>query len=89
MKKRVLNPRQPKRPYRVFVLAPTDEPFVDRLPPKLAEALRAMHAKGQLSINYEAAAEDLGVPIGTVKSRVFRARDQVIALRNQQGSTNV
>ncbi len=84
MKKRILKPRPPKKPYRVFVLTPTDEPFVDRLPPKLAEALRVMHTHGQLSINYEAAAEDLGVPIGTVKSRVFRARDQVIALRNQR-----
>ena len=47
------------------------ETELDRLPPQLAEALVLTQVVG---LSYEEAAEVMGVPIGTIRSRVFRAR---------------
>jgi RNA polymerase sigma-70 factor (ECF subfamily) len=45
--------------------------YIDRLPPLQREALLLVGAQG---LTYEAAAEVMGCEVGTVKSRVSRAR---------------
>ena len=52
------------------------EMAIGRLPPKLREAFVMVEIVG---LRYEEAAEVLGIPVGTVKSRVFNARRSLIA----------
>ncbi|MBC7266954.1 MAG: sigma-70 family RNA polymerase sigma factor [Coriobacteriia bacterium] len=59
------------------VLAHAVETAVRTLPPEEREALGAIALFG---LSYEQAAEALGVPAGTVKSRVFRARKALAVL---------
>jgi len=50
------------------------EQAVERLSPKLKTVLLLYDVEG---LSYEQIAETLGIPIGTVKSRLFAAREQV------------
>ncbi len=52
-----------------------------RLAPEAREALLLVVAEGQ---SYEAAAEVAGCPVGTMKSRVNRARAQLAELMNEE-----
>lgn len=57
----------------------TARPEIDELLAELDEDRRAAFVLTQLSgLRYEDAAEILGVPIGTIRSRVARARDQLL-----------
>lgn len=47
---------------------------VNRLPPELREAITLREVEG---LSYEEIAERMGCPIGTVRSRIFRARDAI------------
>lgn len=47
---------------------------VDRLPGELREAITLREVEG---LSYEEIAERMGCPIGTVRSRIFRARDAI------------
>ena len=47
---------------------------MDLLPPDMAEALNLVSVE---DLSYEEAAERLNVPVGTVRSRVSRARSAV------------
>lgn len=47
---------------------------VERLAPELREALTLREVEG---LSYEAIAARMGCPIGTVRSRIFRARDAI------------
>ena len=49
---------------------------VERLAPELREALTLREVEG---LSYEEIAERMGCPIGTVRSRIFRARDAIDA----------
>lgn len=62
-----------------FVLRADDEPHLAKVVPRLVEALRAVHAGD----SYETACGKLQIPIGTLKSRVHRARFQVMKLRTE------
>jgi RNA polymerase sigma-70 factor (ECF subfamily) len=55
---------------------------VDSLTPKLREALLLIEVLG---LSYREAAEILRVPDGTVKSRVFQARQRLAAWRSEGG----
>jgi RNA polymerase sigma-70 factor, ECF subfamily len=55
---------------------------VDSLTPKLREALLLIEVLG---LSYREAAEILRVPEGTVKSRVFQARQRLAAWRSEGG----
>lgn len=55
----------------------TVEAAIRSLPPEEREALGAVTLFG---LSYEDAASTLGVPVGTVKSRVFRARRALTAM---------
>lgn len=55
------------------------EDALSRLSPDLKEALVMI---GIVGLSYEEAAPALGVPEGTVKSRVFRARKQLLEILN-------
>lgn len=60
-----------------IALAQAVETAIRTLPPEEREALGAI---ALFDLSYEQAAEALGVPIGTVKSRVFRARKALAVL---------
>ena len=53
---------------------------LQRLPPPMRECLVLVAVEG---LSYEAAAEVLGIPVGTVRSRLSRARQAL--LRMQEG----
>ncbi len=66
-----------ENPAAAFVLKAEDELLLAQMPACLAAALRKVHEP----CNYVSAALELNIPIGTVKSRVHRARAKVIRLR--------
>lgn len=68
-----------------FVLRATDEPYLLKVPARLVDALRKVHT----GVGYPQAAVDLGIPLGTVKSRVNRARVAVLRMRATEGQSNV
>jgi RNA polymerase sigma factor (sigma-70 family) len=47
---------------------------VDALPPKYKEAILLRHSQDK---SYEEIADELGIPLGTVKVRIFRAREML------------
>jgi RNA polymerase sigma-70 factor, ECF subfamily len=55
---------------------------VASLSPKLREALLVIEVLG---LSYGEAGQVLGVPVGTVKSRVFQARERLAAWRAEEG----
>ena len=54
---------------------------LQRLPPEQREALMMIHGMG---MSYEEAAEISGCPVGTLKSRVSRGRDNLVKLLGWQ-----
>lgn len=69
-----------QRRQRFFPLTEQDEPLLAQLSPRYVEILRQ---EGQMA---DIAAK-LNLPIGTVKSRLHRARAALMALRRQQASS--
>lgn len=61
-----------------FVLLDSDEPHLAKIAPKLVEPLRLAHAGNGYD---HIATEMLMIPVGTVKSRIHRAREQILKLR--------
>jgi len=66
--------REPNPP---FILRETDKQYLVDLPTKLVKILMSVHAGN----SYEATATAYNIPIGTVKSRVHRARDHILKAR--------
>jgi RNA polymerase sigma-70 factor (ECF subfamily) len=62
---------------RDFTFQPSDAPHIARLSKRHAECL----ALSRGGASYEAMAISLGIPVGTVKSRVHRARAKIVRLR--------
>jgi DNA-directed RNA polymerase specialized sigma24 family protein len=62
-----------------FTLYPSDAPHIARLTKEHATVL-AMFRENR---NYEALAQAIGVPVGTIKSRLNRARAKVVEFRAQ------
>lgn len=62
----------PERTLMAKQIAETVERALTRLQPELAEALMLYEVEGKA---YAEIAEMLGVPIGTVRTRIFRARE--------------
>lgn len=60
------------------------EQAMQTLPPEDKEALGAVTLYG---LSYQEAADAIGVPLGTVKSRVFRARRLLITVLGMGGGT--
>jgi DNA-directed RNA polymerase specialized sigma24 family protein len=77
-------PEEKKRPqkYLHFTLQPGDEKLVAQLPAAQQAVLRAEGS-------YEIGARELGIPIGTFRSRLHRARDAIVKMREAQVSQNV
>ena len=59
----------------------TDEPLLAILEPKEQTVLRTTGS-------YEDRARELGIPIGTVRSRLHRARAKLVALRTHEARAN-
>jgi DNA-binding NarL/FixJ family response regulator len=60
-----------------FRLLSSDEPHLSVIPEYMVQPLRLVH-KGN---SYKVVAEQLNVPIGTVRSRINRARARIIKMR--------
>jgi DNA-directed RNA polymerase specialized sigma24 family protein len=77
------NPRPEKRmaKYSRFALLPEDEELIAQLPPEQQAALRSEGS-------YAARAEQMGVAIGTVRSRLHRARAALVRLREARDGTS-
>lgn len=54
-----------------FAISKQDEPFLAKLPANFAKPIKLLHFE---KMNYVEIATDLGIPIGTVKSRIHRGR---------------
>lgn len=64
--------------FQHFALTPGDEALIAALPPEQQAALRAEGS-------YAERAERMGVAVGTVRSRLHRARSALVKLRQRQG----
>lgn len=60
-----------------IIIQPTDEELIGKLSVEHQSALN-------IKTNYEAAAAELGIKVGTLKSRRFRAYQILKALRSHQ-----
>lgn len=67
----------------------TEQPEIDELLYLLDDDRRAAFVLTQLTgFRYDEAAEILGVPIGTIRSRVARARDQLLSNLHMQNAAD-
>jgi RNA polymerase sigma-70 factor (ECF subfamily) len=69
--------RDPGSPERVAManqIAATLERALDRLDPSLREAITLYEVDG---LSYREIADRVGIPLGTVRSRIFRAREEL------------
>lgn len=66
--------REPKPP---FVLLDSDEPHLKNVQADFAAPLKLAHAGN----GYDWIADQLKIPLGTVKSRISRARRQILRMR--------
>lgn len=62
------------------------EAVVDNLPPPYKELIVLRHAH---DMNYDEIAEVTGLPLGTVKNRIFRAREAMRGMFIERGITSV
>lgn len=60
-----------------FILRDEDKRHLEKLEPKFVEPLKLAHAGN----GYDWIADQLKIPLGTVKSRINRAREKIIKLR--------
>lgn len=72
--------RLPKMPKPPFILLDADAPLLPRVPMRFVEPLQLAHAGNSMTW----IAERLQIPVGTVKSRINRAREKILKLRAQQ-----
>ena len=71
--------RQRASQFKGMHVLETDEPLLATLKPKEQAVLLTTGS-------YEEQARELGVPVGTVRSRLHRARAKLVALRSQTQS---
>jgi len=68
--------RQRATQFKGMLVLETDEPHLAALEPKEQAVLRT-------NGSYEERARELNVPVGTLRSRLHRARAKLVALRSQ------
>jgi hypothetical protein len=68
-----------------FILLESDEPFFAKIPERMILPLRLAHG----GHGYDWIASQLGIPVGTVKSRINRARERIIKMRENAASPPV
>jgi hypothetical protein len=68
--------RQRATQFKGILVLETDEPFLAALEPNEQAVLRT-------NGSYEERARELNVPLGTLRSRLHRARAKLVALRGQ------
>lgn len=69
--------------WRHFSLYPSDTAHVEKLGAPLRAALHSVDADGK---SYTDAAAHLGIPLNTLRTRLFRARNIVVELRERAKS---
>lgn len=74
--------KKPNRDFVPFKIEPGDDLILQKIPAQYRDALSAVSDHG-LGLAYADAAAHLGVTVGTVKSRVSRAKDMVRVARAQ------
>lgn len=73
-----------ENPKEAFVLVETDAPHLAKIAKRLVDPLKLAHAGN----GYKQIAEELlMIPIGTVRSRIHRARAHVLKLRAEAAAT--
>lgn len=73
-----MNARQSQHPS--FTLAESDARFFSVIPAPFLVPIKLMHHE---KMNHEEIAKQLRLPVGTVKSRIFRGRDIIRRMRKQ------
>jgi len=61
-----------------FAISEDDVPFLAKVPDNFAKPIKLLHFE---KMNYAEIAADLGIPIGTVKSRIHRGRAMIMRER--------
>lgn len=65
-------------PHHGFVLRAADREYLDKVTPDQKKLILLLHDE---KMSYKQMAEDMALPIGTVRSRINRGRQTIIALR--------
>jgi DNA-directed RNA polymerase specialized sigma24 family protein len=73
------SPSKREQKFAKFDLLPGDEDLIAQLPPEQQAALRAQGS-------YAQRAQEMGIAVGTVRSRLHRARAALVRLRGQRGA---
>jgi DNA-directed RNA polymerase specialized sigma24 family protein len=61
-----------------FTLAESDEAYFVQVPAQFLKLIKLLHYE---KMNYAEIATQAGIPLGTVKSRIFRGREIIYRLR--------
>jgi len=78
-----MNDRQSQHPS--FTLAESDKTYFGRIPAPFLIPLKLLHYE---KMNYSEIAKQLGLPAGTIKSRVYRGRRIIVRLRAEDEDRN-
>jgi hypothetical protein len=77
------------RVYRQFVLDDQDQPFLDVLKFTNRQQYDALLiAQNPIWSSYDDFAATLGIPVGTFKSRLSRAREKIMQWRTERDNSN-
>jgi RNA polymerase sigma-70 factor (ECF subfamily) len=63
-----------------FAIAEADAAFLSQIPANFARPIKLLHFE---KMNYAEIAADLGIPLGTVKSRINRGRAAIQQMRDK------
>ena len=78
-----MNDRQSQHPS--FTLTESDKAYFGRIPVPFLTPLKLLHYE---KMNYVEIAKQLGLPAGTIKSRVYRGRRIIVRLRAEDEARN-
>jgi len=78
-----MNDRQSQHPS--FTLTEADAAYFGRIPAAFLKPLKLLHHE---KMNYREIAQQSELPTGTVKSRIFRAREIIRQLRAEDAARN-
>jgi DNA-directed RNA polymerase specialized sigma24 family protein len=78
-----MNARQSQHPS--FALVESDAAYFGKIPAQFLKPLKLLHHE---KMNYREIAQQTELPAGTVKSRIFRAREIIRQLRAEEAARN-
>lgn len=72
-----------RNPHPSFALLESDEAYFSKVPASFLSLIKLLHHE---KMNYREMAQQTGLPIGTVKSRIARGRDVIRRCRDMDFS---